>query len=59
MWRIMGCMKITYDSEAEAAYIRLSKGNVHRTQKVADNLLIDLNRKGKVLGVELLFVSAA
>ena len=52
-------MKLTYDSEADATYIRLRKGNVHKTRKIANNLLVDVNREGMVLGVELLFVSAS
>lgn len=51
-------MKITYDPEADAAYIKIRNGNIHRTRKISNNLLVDVNRKGNVLGIELLFVSS-
>ena len=48
---------ITYDKEADAAYFKVKKGRVARTIKLDDWLLADVNRKGVLLGVEMLFVS--
>jgi uncharacterized protein YuzE len=50
-------MKITYDKIADAMYIYLRKGKVTKTIKVKNNLLIDLDKKGGVLGIEMLDVS--
>jgi len=50
-------MKISYDKIADALYIYLRKGKVAKTKKVTTRLLIDLDKKGNVLGVEMLDVS--
>lgn len=50
-------MKITYDKIADAMYIYLNKTKVFRTVKMADRLLIDLDKEGKVLGIEILDAS--
>ena len=51
-------MKATYDKEADAMYIRVKKGKVHKTLKVSDMILVDVDKKGQALGLELLFVSS-
>ena len=51
-------MKATYDKEADAMYIRVKKGKVHKTLKVSDMMLVDVDRKGQTLGLELLFISS-
>ena len=50
-------MKISYDKIADAMYIYLRKGKVAKTIKVKPNLLIDVDKKGGVLGIEILDVS--
>jgi uncharacterized protein YuzE len=50
-------MKITYDKMADALYIYLRKGKVAKTKKVTSRLLIDVDKKGNVLGIEILDVS--
>ncbi len=50
-------MKATYDKEADAMYLRLKKGKVYKTLEMSDFLLADVDKKGKVLGIEMLFVS--
>lgn len=52
-----GGIVATYDAEADAAYFRLKKGSVSRTVKLQDWLLVDIDKKGGLLGVEMLFVS--
>ncbi|OGI91885.1 hypothetical protein A3A09_00410 [Candidatus Nomurabacteria bacterium RIFCSPLOWO2_01_FULL_42_20] len=51
-------MKITYDKIADAMYIYLNKAKVAKTIKMADKLLVDLDRSGKVLGIEVLDASS-
>ena len=51
-------MRATYDKEADAMYIRVKKGKVHKTLKVSDMVLVDVDKKGQALGLELLFVSS-
>lgn len=48
---------ISYDKEADAAYFSVKKGKVAKTVKLDDWLLADVDKKGALLGVEMLFVS--
>lgn len=51
-------MEITYDKKADAMYIYFQKGKkVARTVELADLLIADLDRKGNVIGVEVLAAS--
>ena len=52
-----GSTVITYDSEADAAYFRIRRGKVAKTMKLDSWLLADVDKKGALLGVEMLFVS--
>ena len=51
-------MKITYDKIANAAYLYLKKAQkVTKTLPVSDDIIIDLDAKGGVLGIEILNAS--
>ena len=50
-------MKLEYDRAADAIYIRLNDKAVATTREVDDNLIVDLGADGKIVGIELLFVS--
>ncbi|MFH0804555.1 MAG: DUF2283 domain-containing protein [Candidatus Zambryskibacteria bacterium] len=50
-------MKIEYDKTADAVYIRIKKGVVKRTARLANLVNADLDKNGKVLGVEILNAS--
>ena len=50
-------MKLEYDPQADAIYIRLKDSEIATTREVEDNLIIDLDSAGKMVGIELLFVS--
>ena len=47
-------MEIKLDTKADALYIRLKKDKAHRTVSTKDNYLIDLDKKGNVVGIEVL-----
>ncbi len=49
-------MKITYDPEADAMYIKLREGKVHKTHEVDKNTILDYDEEGNVIGIEILFV---
>ncbi|MBI1970716.1 DUF2283 domain-containing protein [Candidatus Woesearchaeota archaeon] len=49
-------MKIRYDPDADAIYIGLLDEVVDHTREVDANTLLDFNKKGMVIGIELLFV---
>lgn len=43
-----------YDSTSNALYIRLKRGRVAESEPISDNLILDLNEKGEIIGVEVL-----
>lgn len=47
-------MKMRYDPKVDAMYIELAKGKYSKTRKVSDVILVDENKNGKVLGIEIL-----
>jgi uncharacterized protein YuzE len=51
----------TYDRDANAIYIRLApKGTaIEETREVADNVRLDFDAAGKLVGIEVLEVEAA
>jgi len=50
-------MKITYDKEADAMYVELTEKKFSKCKKIDDNTILDLDKEGNVIGIELLFVS--
>ena len=50
-------MKITFDKKADAVYIEFSDADFASNRKIDDNTIIDLDKDGNVLGIELLSVS--
>ena len=50
-------MEISYDKEADAMYIEFRKGEFAKNKKIDDFTIIDLDKEGKLLGIELLEVS--
>lgn len=50
-------MKIHYDPKADAAYIELAKGKYEVSREISESVIVDEDRKGKILGVEVLDVS--
>ena len=47
-------MKVKYDSKVDAIYIEFAKGKYDKTRKISDAILVDEDKKGKVLGIEIL-----
>lgn len=50
-------MKVTYDEDADAMYIRLTNERYSKTKPIDKNTILDLDKNGNVIGIELLFVS--
>ena len=54
-------MEIEYDKETDAAYIYveypIKKGEAKKTIELNENIILDFNEKGKLLGVEILNAS--
>jgi len=47
-------MKINYDPQADALYIKFQEGESARTKRMAEGILIDLDEKGLLYGIEVL-----
>ena len=47
-------MKIEYDKEVDALYIRLQNKYVARTLEIEEGLNLDLDEEGKLIGLEVL-----
>jgi uncharacterized protein YuzE len=50
-------MKIEYDQQADAMYIRLRAGKVIESEEVRPGVVLDFDDQGQVLGIEMLDVS--
>ncbi len=50
-------MKITFDKEADAIYLELSSGDSASNKKIDNETIIDLDKEGKIIGIEFLNVS--
>lgn len=47
-------MKINYDPKSDSLFLELSKGTYDRSKKISDDILVDYDKKGKILGIEIL-----
>lgn len=47
-------MKIHYDSKVDAVYIELAKGRYEVSREISDSVVVDEDKNGKVLGIEIL-----
>lgn len=50
-------MKMKYDKKVDAVYIDLAKGEYEVSRKISDSIVVDEDKKGKVLGIEILDAS--
>jgi uncharacterized protein YuzE len=51
-------MKITYDKEADAAYVYLRKFDKSSSnRKISEDIILDFGPKGEILGIEILNAS--
>jgi uncharacterized protein YuzE len=50
-------MKISYDSEADALYIRISDGEFGENREPIPGVVLDVGKSGELLGIEILEVS--
>ena len=54
-------MKMTYDEDANAAYIylkgKIEKGEVKKTISLNENIILDFDKNEKLIGIEVLNAS--
>lgn len=48
---------IHYDPKADAVYIELAKGKYEISREISSSVIVDEDKNGKILGVEVLDVS--
>ena len=49
-------MKITYDPEADAMNIVFQKGKYDISKEIAEGIIVDYTREGRVISIEILDV---
>ena len=49
-------MKIRYDPEADALYIKFREAKVDHTKELDGSTIVDYDKSGQVIGIEILFV---
>jgi len=49
--------KVEYDQNADAMYIWLRKAKYEISEEIAENVIIDLSKDGRIIGIEILDVS--
>jgi len=47
-------MEVSYDKKADALYISLRKGRFNKNEQADDTTILDLDKKGNPLEIELL-----
>jgi len=47
-------MNTKYDKTADALYVKFKQGKIAKTLRLEDHLIIDLDSKSNILGIELL-----
>ncbi len=50
-------MNITYDKDADCLYIQFQQGKVHKTRKIEEGILVDLDEEGRIYGIEIVGAS--
>jgi uncharacterized protein YuzE len=50
-------VKITYDNEVDAAYIKLSDSKPSGVIEIAEGVNLDMTEKGEIIGIEILDAS--
>jgi len=50
-------MKITFDKEADAVYIEFRNGNFASNKKIDEDIIIDFDGDGNILGIEIINAS--
>jgi uncharacterized protein YuzE len=50
-------MKLTVDREADALYLDLDESPAAESEEISPGVILDYNAEGKVVGVEMLYLS--
>ncbi len=47
-------LKVSYDRVADALYIRLREGSVADSVELNEGIIVDLNERGEIVGLEII-----
>jgi uncharacterized protein YuzE len=50
-------MKLTVDREADALYLDLDQAPAAESEEISPGIILDCNTEGKVVGIEMLYLS--
>lgn len=50
-------MKVNYDEKSDAMYIRFSGNKYYESDEVKEGIILDYDKKGKVIAIEILDAS--
>ena len=50
-------MRLKIDREADALYLTLTEGPASRSEEVAPGIIVDYDEQGRLVGVEVLYLS--
>jgi len=50
-------MKVTVHKDDDALYLRLDDTPIIESEEVSDGIILDYNAEGKVIGIEILYIS--
>jgi len=50
-------VRVEYDSKVDAMYIWLRKAKYEISEELAENVIIDLDKNGRIIGIEILDVT--
>lgn len=50
-------MKLTIDRKADALYLDLDESLSYESQEIAPGVILDYSKDGKVVGIEMLYLS--
>jgi uncharacterized protein YuzE len=50
-------MKLTIDREADALYLNLDESPAAETEEISPGVILDYSAEGKVVGIEMLYLS--
>jgi uncharacterized protein YuzE len=47
-------MKIEYDKEVDAVYIRIQEKEIAKTKEIEEGINLDIDNEGKIIGLEII-----
>jgi uncharacterized protein YuzE len=50
-------VRVEYDPKADAMYVWLRKARYEISEELAENVIIDLDKSGRIIGIEILNAS--